>query len=347
MYFYPNVENSVFDRYLSALNISERTNEANASRDNEIRTRARAEEKRERFKIVDNLTRVIDDVALNYSANHQGDVPSAANAEKKKTVHSSNTNWLEGEISVKSFAKMAGGSPTITQRARKSFPTPSTSRMILKSPFHMGVNLNKNGVGSPSTNKEPTVATTSSSHPITTAGFTSQVTTISTSVSTTFRTVSSSALLTNYSSTLTSAPPNVVVSSMVSSPAHGKPHEALVGSAMSHVILFPNPPGVNYGSPIVSPVLGMVSVSEIENNRRLRIASCLHLIFFHFLSGFVSPAIPTADNIESNADQPPSGSTISASARQNQQTPYSTKCSRVSKLYTSERRQAAIRDRTE
>ncbi|KAJ8933728.1 hypothetical protein NQ314_013858 [Rhamnusium bicolor] len=105
-------------KYLSALNISEKVNDAEKKlRANEIRTRSKTEEKREKFKVVDNLTRIIDDVALNYSAIHEGEKLPPKKPERRKSLGA----VQEGEIFVKSFAKIQAPK----QRARKSFPAPA------------------------------------------------------------------------------------------------------------------------------------------------------------------------------------------------------------------------------
>ncbi|KAJ8920734.1 hypothetical protein NQ315_004873 [Exocentrus adspersus] len=104
-------------KYLSALNISEKVNESDKALLNEIRTRSKAEEKREKFKKLDNLSRIIDDVALNYSAKNASKKLPAQKPDAEKCP----TNSQEGEIFVKSFAKIT----TCKPRARKSFPTPS------------------------------------------------------------------------------------------------------------------------------------------------------------------------------------------------------------------------------
>ncbi|KAJ8939928.1 hypothetical protein NQ318_007856 [Aromia moschata] len=107
-------------KYLSALNISEKVNDADKKlKANEIRTRSKTEEKKERFRIVDNMTRTIDDVALNYSASRRAS--SKKNESVLKEGARGSATPQEGEIYVKSFAKMQ----MPKQRARKSFPVPA------------------------------------------------------------------------------------------------------------------------------------------------------------------------------------------------------------------------------
>ncbi|XP_050306700.1 protein kinase C-binding protein 1 isoform X2 [Anthonomus grandis grandis] len=120
-------------KYLSALNILEKgeIDIQKSAKSNEIRTRSKTEEKRERFRVsnepevVDNMTRVIDDVAVNFSADL---------VAKKKPAPSNANRGEGGEIYVKSFAKFVPDSPqdktkvampTIKHRARKSFPHPT------------------------------------------------------------------------------------------------------------------------------------------------------------------------------------------------------------------------------
>lgn len=253
-----------FFRYLSALNISEKINGSTKSKENEIRTRSRAEEKRERLKIVDNITRVIDDVALNYSAEHEGKELPSSNAETKRN----STPWPENEISVKSFAKISSTTNQSHQRARKSFPTPISSKPnIDKSPV-TGGNVNQDDfsitVSSPNLSKELYLI----SNPISgnndqtdkNSIYTTQITTTA-SLSTSLRSIShiSTSLLESNSTTVfTGGNQTATVSSLPSCSLHTKPHESISSGTMPHVILFPTST-INYGSPIVSPVLGMVS----------------------------------------------------------------------------------------
>lgn len=267
-------------RYLSALNISERTGECLKSKENEIRTRARAEEKRERFKIVDNLTRVIDDVALNYSANHEGeDLPASAQEKKLNSAVTSSGIWSEGEITVKSFAKISNNAPPNQQRARKSFPTPSTSKTIVKQPMISA--MRKDGtataVAVPSSNVSKENASTSSTVSNSTTHNPVTSSTASVSTTQTVRAVpnltsasTATSILTTAVTTTVSVPPSVPPLSLPSSvPALvpscsllTKPQETISGSTLPHVILFPNPT-MNYGGQIVNPVLGMVSTMKI------------------------------------------------------------------------------------
>ncbi|CAG9771154.1 unnamed protein product [Ceutorhynchus assimilis] len=83
-------------QYLSALNILEKGDPPPPkSNVNVIRTRSKTEEKREKNRLVDNMTKVIEDVVVNFGVNK---IPGSP------------------EISVKSFAKLE------EQRARKTFP---------------------------------------------------------------------------------------------------------------------------------------------------------------------------------------------------------------------------------
>lgn len=278
-------------RYLSALNISERTDEALKSKENEIRTRARAEEKRERFKIVDNLTRVIDDVALNYSANHEGEILPPQEKKRISTAASSGT-WSEGEISVKSFAKISNNAPPPNQqRARKSFPTPSTSKTIVKQPLISAVRKDSTastGSGNSTSVPVPT-SNVSKENPSTVMNSTTphnHVTSSTATVSTTqpVRVVpsltSASTITVSQPSILTTAvtatvsvsssvPPSSVPPLVPSCSLLTKPHETISGSTLPHVILFPNPT-MNYGGQLVNPVLGMVSTTQIVVNVKLK-----------------------------------------------------------------------------
>ncbi|VEN33561.1 unnamed protein product [Callosobruchus maculatus] len=112
-------------KYLSALNISEKTKvvEKQTSKVNEIRTRSKAEEKREKYRALDNVSKIIEEVALNSTKEDQ------QNGEKKKSSGAT----AEGEIYVKSFAKLQGSTstgsmPPTQQRARKSFPVPTYAK---------------------------------------------------------------------------------------------------------------------------------------------------------------------------------------------------------------------------
>ncbi|KAF5295410.1 hypothetical protein FQA39_LY13071 [Lamprigera yunnana] len=90
-------------KYLSALNISEIM--PKKPKTNEIRTRSKTEDRK--FKIADNLSKVIDDVATHYSLNHANDDINLIRTPKKK------------EISIKPLATLQD----VKQRARKSFPS--------------------------------------------------------------------------------------------------------------------------------------------------------------------------------------------------------------------------------
>ncbi|XP_066159159.1 uncharacterized protein Zmynd8 isoform X10 [Euwallacea fornicatus] len=133
-------------KYLSALNIQEK-GEAGVQKPktHEIRTRSKTEEKRERFRVsnesqvVDNMTKIIDDVAINYSAVREEDRLSHLN--KKKPTGTANGSKSDGcEIYVRSFAKIATTVPEINtsmiptppskQKARKSFPQPNYSKVV-------------------------------------------------------------------------------------------------------------------------------------------------------------------------------------------------------------------------
>lgn len=110
-------------KYLSALNISEKSKETTKEKLHEIRTRSKTEEKKERCRI-DNLTKIIDEVALNTSG---GRFLNQANKSGKKKLYATVLTSLNqtmktsgAEIYVKSLSKLQ--SPK--QRARKTFPTP-------------------------------------------------------------------------------------------------------------------------------------------------------------------------------------------------------------------------------
>lgn len=256
---------------------------------------------------------MIDDVALNYSANHEGEeMPSssssAANADKRKATATPSTTWTDsGEITIKSFAKISTNTPQNQQRARKSFPTPSASKTFGMKQTQMSVFKKDNnvssqaGISSPSnvSSKETSSANNSSTsnsssahhnvmqisttHNLVqtstiTSSYTSQITTSTNTTTTThitssassspynsvmLRTVPSQSTLTTCSATLmvnnstaltVGANPTVSLSSISSCSLQTRPHEG----AVPHVILFPNPT-MNYGSPIVSPMIGMVS----------------------------------------------------------------------------------------
>lgn len=249
------------------MNISEKVG-STKTKENEIRTRSRAEEKRERFKIVDNLTRVIDDVALNYSANHEGENQSPSTDKKKNS-----TPWQEGEITVKSFAKIQNTSQQNQQRARKSFPTPSLTKTNTKQPNVIPSTAKNDGIfiaiSSPNISKETSVTPTSISNSNTETVTYNHINTSSTvqiatttCLSTSIRNVpniSTTTMLASHSNTLTTGlNQTVTVSSLPSCSLHTKPHEPITSGTMPHVILF-NTPTMNYGSPIVNPVMGMVS----------------------------------------------------------------------------------------
>ncbi|XP_076269494.1 zinc finger MYND-type containing 8 isoform X2 [Rhynchophorus ferrugineus] len=141
----PTEELEAKKKYLSALNILEKSKTSQKPKTNEIRTRSKTEEKREQLRITDNITKVIDDVAVNYSATHDtGDVDPTSK-KKEETVNSKSDNC---EIFVKSFAKIApdngenksktptSGFPVLTyslkHRARKSFPQPNYNKAVTK-----------------------------------------------------------------------------------------------------------------------------------------------------------------------------------------------------------------------
>ncbi|XP_066159158.1 MYND-type zinc finger-containing chromatin reader Zmynd8 isoform X9 [Euwallacea fornicatus] len=90
-------------------------------------------------KVVDNMTKIIDDVAINYSAVREEDRLSHLN--KKKPTGTANGSKSDGcEIYVRSFAKIATTVPEINtsmiptppskQKARKSFPQPNYSKVV-------------------------------------------------------------------------------------------------------------------------------------------------------------------------------------------------------------------------
>ncbi|KAK4880797.1 hypothetical protein RN001_008943 [Aquatica leii] len=90
-------------KYLSALNISEKM--PKKIKPNEIRTRSKTEDRK--FKVVDNISKVIDDVASHYSLTHANEEVTITRTSKKK------------EIFVKPLPTLQDLKP----RARKSFPT--------------------------------------------------------------------------------------------------------------------------------------------------------------------------------------------------------------------------------
>ncbi|XP_045471324.1 protein kinase C-binding protein 1 isoform X2 [Harmonia axyridis] len=121
-------------QYMSALNISEKTEEVAIPKKSEIRTRSKTEEMG-RGKQLDNLTRVIDEVATTFSAKHEtqkkvmekktNNQPPATlqpAEDRKKT-----SNQENGEIFVKSFAKMARPQQQRQQPAQKPKPNNSTT----------------------------------------------------------------------------------------------------------------------------------------------------------------------------------------------------------------------------
>uniref|UniRef100_A0AAR5PEM3 Protein kinase C-binding protein 1 n=1 Tax=Dendroctonus ponderosae TaxID=77166 RepID=A0AAR5PEM3_DENPD len=136
-------------KYLSALNILEKGEaDAQKPKTHEIRTRSKTEEKRERLRISDNMSKTIEDVAANYSAFHQTESDSAITSKKQGVADASKADGCE--IFVKSFAKIgeisksnlpeasevrSGLIPTLPskQRARKSFPHPNYMKPIDKS----------------------------------------------------------------------------------------------------------------------------------------------------------------------------------------------------------------------
>ncbi|KAF2900980.1 hypothetical protein ILUMI_05198 [Ignelater luminosus] len=91
-------------KYLSALNLNESEKTAEKPKQHEIRTRSKTEERK--FKVVDNLSKVIDDVATHYSAEHANEEITLPPKRK--------------EIFIKPLSKMQ----MPKQRARKSFPAP-------------------------------------------------------------------------------------------------------------------------------------------------------------------------------------------------------------------------------
>lgn len=122
-------------KYLSALNISEKINDSNKKQQNAIRTRSKTEEKREKFKKLDNLTRIIDDVALNYGVSKDKPILATQKPDVRKSI----ANPHEGEIFVKSFAKMTPFKP----RARKSFPTPTYIKSNIQPKLNSQISLLK------------------------------------------------------------------------------------------------------------------------------------------------------------------------------------------------------------
>lgn len=101
---------------LSALNITEKiTDPATSNKKDESGSTSKEAEKNS-FKVVDNLTQVIDKVASTYSQEHEGEEITLKSTEKRK------------EIYIKPLSKMQA-SPLNRQKARKSFTTtPSIKR---------------------------------------------------------------------------------------------------------------------------------------------------------------------------------------------------------------------------
>lgn len=245
------------------MNISEKPCGISKHKENEIRTRSRAEEKRERFKIVDNLTKVIDDVALNYSANHERQDLKPVGSEKRRNAFAYNT-WLEP------FTKITlNNVPQNQQRARKSFPTPSSTKSIFKQvPISINSTIRKDTI----TNSSPQIAHLSkevtlsrSTPPSTNSGGTTSQGAIISNATTTMKSLpslTSTSVMSTQNSTLTAVlNPTIAVTAALPVSATslaGKLNESINTATMSHVILLPTNATVNYGSPINS-VLGMVS----------------------------------------------------------------------------------------
>lgn len=97
---------------LSALNITEKTSDA--TKLNKINDNCSTPKEMDKtcFKVVDNLTKVIDKVASSYSQEHEGEEITLKSKEKRK------------EIYIKPLSKMQA-SPVIRQKARKTFPAAS------------------------------------------------------------------------------------------------------------------------------------------------------------------------------------------------------------------------------
>ncbi|CAG9826226.1 unnamed protein product [Diabrotica balteata] len=254
-------------KYLSALNIHEKTVERQKQEKNEIRTRSKAEEKRERFKVVDNLTRIIDDVALNYSAKHGGDKSAPKKPERRKS--SSSSFPTEGEISVKSFARLPSTSPSIKQRARKTFPipmyiSPNSKNSLLKKDFavlrrepnrqlNAGQDMSTSQIVVTDNSKVTTLPTSTK----TTVAVTSVASVTTSSISL----ISQASIVaqTSPSVNLLTAPPlNVIPSPAVNilqTQNGGELTTNITSQAltMGHVFLMPSG-GMNYCTPIISTV---------------------------------------------------------------------------------------------
>ncbi|XP_057668394.1 uncharacterized protein LOC130901213 isoform X1 [Diorhabda carinulata] len=251
-------------KYLSALNIHEKTVELEKKEKNEIRTRSKAEEKRERFKVVDNLTRIIDDVAVNYSATHgNGRVPP-----KKPERRRSSTNppAQEGEIYVKSFAKLHSV-PANKQRARKTFPSPcyfkgSQRQLVLRKEVSLlrrdGQSqkyiTSNNAKSATTTIEKPTLTIMNPSVRTTDVNTTSVVTPIITSTlpsgSGSSQVIDSPApsIVPPTSLPLVTQPSlNLIHNQKVADSTITIPHQSM---AMGHVIIMPS----NYCAPILSTV---------------------------------------------------------------------------------------------
>ncbi|XP_044751048.1 protein kinase C-binding protein 1-like isoform X2 [Coccinella septempunctata] len=101
-------------KYMSALNISEKTEEVITPKKNEIRTRSKREEM-VKGRQMDNLSKVIEEVATTFSAKHASQkkiMERKNNIQPAVTVHAAEerrkvASQENGEIFVKSFAKMA------------------------------------------------------------------------------------------------------------------------------------------------------------------------------------------------------------------------------------------------
>ncbi|XP_050514838.1 protein kinase C-binding protein 1 isoform X2 [Diabrotica virgifera virgifera] len=249
-------------KYLSALNIHEKTAERQKQEKNEIRTRSKAEEKRERFKVVDNLTRIIDDVALNYSAKHGGDKGAPKKPERRKSGSSFPT---EGEITVKSFARLPTTPPSIKQRARKTFPIPMyipthPKNAILKkdvSLLRREPNSNPNRLISAGQDMPANPIVVSDHSKVSTTSTSTKTTVAVTSVTTV---TTSSVNLISQASTVAQSSPSV---NLITPPAvnilqtsGGELTTTITSQAltMGHVILMPSVTGMNYCTPVFSTV---------------------------------------------------------------------------------------------
>lgn len=215
---------------------------------------------------MDNLTRIIDDVAMNYSAQHEGEIIPQRKVERRKSTGGALTH--EGEIYVKSFAKIPAP-PCGKQRARKTFPIPYYIKQTVKTPImprrDISV-LRKDQPPQKVLNTSGTVrqVVSSASNTYAKAVGSSTVTTVSPSGSSTPVSEAPQAstslaqpsfgVVTSSSSSMGLLPTTSSGGSCLMSQTSANPHTM----AMGHVILMSGP-SVNYCQPINNPGLNVVS----------------------------------------------------------------------------------------